>query len=42
MFGAFSLGPTGYGALALVGAAVTLLTGFLSREIVVRQLQTLQ
>ena len=42
MFGAFSLGLAGYGALALVGAAVTLLTGFLSREIVVRQLRTLQ
>ena len=41
MFGAFSLGPAGYGALALVGAAVTLLTGFLSREIVVRQLRSL-
>jgi cell division transport system permease protein len=42
MFGAFSLGPAGYAALALVVAAVTLLTGFLSREIVFRQLHALQ
>jgi cell division transport system permease protein len=42
MFGAFSLGPVGYAALALVVAAVTLLTGFLSREIVFRQLHALQ
>jgi len=42
MFGSFALGPYGYVALALVCAAVTLLTGLLSREIVLRHLQTLQ
>ncbi len=42
MFGSFALGPYGYFALALVCAAVTLLTGVLSREIVLRHLQTLQ
>lgn len=42
MFGAFSLRPSGYAALALVGAAVTFLTGFLSREIVFRHLRALQ
>jgi cell division transport system permease protein len=41
MFGSFALGPYGYVALAAVGAAVTLLTGLLSREIVLRHLQTL-
>jgi cell division transport system permease protein len=41
MFGAFALGSFGYVALALVCAAVTLLTGLLSREIVYRHLQTL-
>jgi cell division transport system permease protein len=41
MFGSFALGPYGYVALALVCAAVTLLTGLLSREIVLRHLQTL-
>jgi cell division transport system permease protein len=41
MFGAFALGSFGYGALALVCAGVTLLTGLLSREIVYRHLQTL-
>jgi cell division transport system permease protein len=41
MFGSFALGPYGYAALALVCAAVTLLTGLLSREIVIRHLQTL-
>ena len=42
MFGSFALGPSGYLALVAVCAAVTLLTGFLSREIVMRHLQTLQ
>ena len=41
MFGSFALGPHGYVALALVCAAVTLLTGLLSREIALRHLQTL-
>ncbi len=41
MFGSFALPPVGYGALAVVCAAVTLLTGFLSREIVIRHLRTL-
>jgi cell division transport system permease protein len=42
MFGSFALGASGYIALAVVGAAVTLLTGFLSRVIVMRHLQMLQ
>ena len=42
MFGSFALGPRGYLALAVVCAAVTVLTGLLSREIVMRHLQTLQ
>ncbi len=41
MFGSFALGPYGYVALALVCATVTLLTGLLSREIVLRHLQIL-
>jgi cell division transport system permease protein len=41
LFGAFALTPTGYLSLALVGATVTLLTGFLSRTIVLRYLETL-
>jgi cell division transport system permease protein len=41
MFGSFALGPYGYVALMLVCAAVTLLTGLLSREIVIRHLRTL-
>jgi cell division transport system permease protein len=41
MFGSFALGPYGYIALALVCAAVTLLTGLLSREIVLRHLRML-
>jgi cell division transport system permease protein len=41
MFGSFALGLYGYLALALVCAAVTLLTGLLSREIVLRHLQIL-
>ena len=42
MFGSFALSPYGYAALALVCAAVTLLTGLISRRIVIRHLQTLQ
>ena len=42
MFGSFALSPAGYLALVVVCAAVTLLTGFLSREIVMRHLQNLQ
>jgi cell division transport system permease protein len=41
MFGSFVLGPYGYVALAAVCAAVTLLTGLLSREIALRHLRTL-
>jgi cell division transport system permease protein len=41
MFGSFALGSLGYLALAIVCAAVTLLTGLLSREIVMRHLQSL-
>jgi cell division transport system permease protein len=42
MFGSFALRPSGYLALVVVCAAVTLLTGLLSREIVMRHLQSLQ
>src|ERR1700734_3091540 len=42
MFGSFALGPLGYVALVVVCAAVTLLTGLLSREIVMQHLQNLQ
>jgi cell division transport system permease protein len=41
LFGAFALAPTGYLSLVLVGAAVTLLTGYLSRTIVLRYLHGL-
>ncbi len=41
MFGAFALGPAGYLALAGIGAAIALLTGFLSRAIVFRHLRDL-
>jgi cell division transport system permease protein len=41
MFGSFALGSYGYVALAAVCAAVTLLTGLLSREIALRHLRTL-
>src|SRR5580704_451287 len=41
LFGAFALTPTGYLGLVLVGAAVTLLTGYLSRTIVLRYLHGL-
>ncbi|HXZ17516.1 MAG TPA: ABC transporter permease [Roseiarcus sp.] len=42
LFGSFALGPAGYAALALVAVAVTLLTGLLSRQIVLRHLSALQ
>ncbi len=38
MFGSFSLSPSGYLALLLVGVGVTLLTGYVSRTIVLRYL----
>lgn len=41
MFGSFALRPLGYLALVVVCGAVTLLTGLLSREIVIRHLQRL-
>jgi len=41
LFGAFSLAPIGYLGLVVVGAAVTLLTGFLSRTIVLGYLHGL-
>jgi cell division transport system permease protein len=42
MFGSFALRFSGYLALVAVCVIVTLLTGFLSREIVMRHLKTLQ
>ena len=42
MFGSFALRSSGYLALVIVCAVVTLLTGLLSREIVMRHLQSLQ
>ncbi|HTR13844.1 MAG TPA: ABC transporter permease [Roseiarcus sp.] len=42
MFGAFYLDSVGYVAMAVVGAAVSLLTGYLSRSIVLKDLQKLQ
>ncbi len=42
MFGAFALSPTGYAALVLIGAIVTVLTGLVSRAIVLRHLRGLQ
>jgi cell division transport system permease protein len=42
LFGAFALDLVGYCTLALIGVAVTLLTGFLSRAIVLRTLSALQ
>ncbi|HXZ15032.1 MAG TPA: ABC transporter permease [Roseiarcus sp.] len=42
LFGSFALGPAGYAALALVAVAVTLLTGLLSRRIVLSHLSALQ
>jgi cell division transport system permease protein len=41
LFGAFSLAPTGYLGLVVIGAAVTLLTGFVSRTIVLSYLHGL-
>lgn len=42
LFGTFSLGALGYVALAAIGVAVSLLTGFVSRTIVFRHLRGLQ
>lgn len=42
LFGSFALGPYGYAGLLLVAAVVTLLTGILSRRIVLRHLRALQ
>ncbi len=42
LFGAFALGPYGYAGLILVAAVVTMLTGLLSRTIVLRHLRVLQ
>jgi cell division transport system permease protein len=42
MFGAFELGTAGYAALIVIGAAVTVLTGLVSRAIVLRHLHGLQ
>ena len=42
MFGAFALEPSGYVALALVGAVIALLTGYLSRTIALRYLRDLR
>ena len=42
MFGAFALGPSGYAALVVIGAVVTVLTGQVSRAIVFRHLGGLQ
>ncbi|RBP16387.1 cell division transport system permease protein [Roseiarcus fermentans] len=42
LFGSFALGPGGYFGLLLVAGVVTLLTGILSRRIVVRHLRALQ
>lgn len=41
LFGAFALGPTGYFAIAAIGVAIALLTGYLSRFIVFNHLQNL-
>ncbi len=42
MFGAFALGPAGYAALVVIGAVVTVLTGQVSRAIVLRHLGGLE
>ncbi len=42
MFGAFAIGPSGYAALIVIGAVVTVLTGLVSRAIVFRHLRGLQ
>ncbi len=41
MFGSFSLGPLGFTVVGLISAAAGLLTGFMSQEIVFRQLRRL-
>jgi cell division transport system permease protein len=41
MFGSFSLGPRGFAVIAAISAAAGLLTGFMSQEIVFRQLRRL-
>ena len=42
LFGAFSLSPLGYFGLAAICVGVTLLTGYLSRWIVLRHLRNVQ
>jgi cell division transport system permease protein len=42
LFGAFSLGPRGYGAILAVAVAIAVLTGAMSRIIVFRHLRRLQ
>ncbi|WP_255608646.1 ABC transporter permease [Methylosinus sp. Sm6] len=42
MFGSLSLGPRGFAVIAAISAAAGLLTGFMSQEIVFRQLRRLQ
>jgi cell division transport system permease protein len=42
LFGAFALSSTGYAALVVIGVAVTVLTGLVSRAIVLRHLRGLQ
>ena len=42
LFGSFALGALGYAGLVVVGFGVTLLTGFLSRRIVLNHLRALQ
>lgn len=42
LFGAFSLGLTGYGAIALIAIGVAVVTGSMSRAIVFRHLRGLQ
>ncbi len=41
LFGSFALNPTGYAALISIGVAVTVLTGLVSRAIVLRHLRGL-
>lgn len=42
LFGAFALGSVGYASLVVIGAVVTMLTGFVSRAIVLHHLRGLQ
>lgn len=42
LFGSFALNPMGYAALILIGVAVTVVTGLVSRAIVARHLRRLQ